>query len=241
MTPPKSFNIVWWPPSVHQALWVVVNCNFFKMSGAHEQNVEKIVDFHIQRGAERGRQTEYVEERKQGDLFHLNHNWLCVCYAPRRPLFSSLWPLKGHHMPLEINNNPPKQDHRLLALTGRFNYTESNWKTIDILEYDFKNKTWFEVATMPEDYVQAHFQPHSWDYMRANSFYDKIFITRADGMTQGAIYDMSTKTWDLDWRFPIFPEGSAWFNSISPFNTILNVTPWQKYLQTCFTHGIEHD
>ena len=172
-------------------------------------------------------------------MFHLNHNYRCVCYSPRRPLYSSLWPLKGFQQPLTLNNVPERNDHRLFALTGRFNYTESVWKTIDILEYNLKDKSWKEVTTMPEEYVKCHFQRQSWDYVRAHTHYDKIFITRTDSMTQSAIYNLTTKTWDLDFRFPIFPEGSAWFHDIAPFNVILNATPWGKYLSRCFTHGIE--
>jgi hypothetical protein len=203
--------------------------------------MEPIVDFHIHRDEGRKQKAQYSEERLQGDLYNLKHNHRCVCYAPRRPLYSSLWPLKGFREPLELNNDPPKHDHKLQALTGRFNYFESEWKTLDILQYDFEKKIWFELATLPENYVKGHFQLSSWDSMHAYNYQDKIWLKRTDGVSQGAVYDCEKKTWDLDWRFPIFPEGTAWFHSIAPYNIILNGTPWVKYLPKCITHGMDED
>jgi len=208
---------------------------------ANNQEVKKIVDFHIGREREIKEQIQYEEERLHGDLYHLKHNYRCVCYSPRRPLYSSLWPLKGFTMPLELNNDPPRHDHKLQVLTGRFNYFESEWKTLDILQYDFENKTWFEVTSMPPNYVKCHFQMQSWDYIQAYNYQDKIWIRRSDGMTQGAVYDCEKNTWDLDWTVPIFPDGTAWFHSIVPYNVILNETPWVKYLPKCMTHGMNED
>lgn len=203
---------------------------------AHDQKGANIVDSHIPRAASRKAQDDHEAASLEGDLYHLNHRDRCVCFAPRRPLYSSLWPLKGFTKHLELNNNPPKQDHRLRALTGRFNAHEAEWKTIDILQYDFDSKTWVEVATMPEPCVKAHFQVRSWDDLQAYNFQDKIWIRRSDGVSQGAVFDCMSGAWNLDWRFPIFPDGLSWFHSIAPFNVLLNATTGEKFLRRCVTH-----
>jgi len=209
------------------------------MASGEQEPEEHIVDFHIKRGRERAQYVAWEEEKKQGDMYHLKHSHRCVCYAPQQPLYSSLWPLYGHQFSLQPNDNPIMHDHRLFALTGRFNYLESEWKTIDILEFDFDKRIWKELTSMPSDYVKAHFQQQTWSYLRAYSHEGKIFICRTDGMTQGAIYDIDRNVWDLDWQFPIAPNGMAWFSAISPFQGKLNQVPWEKYLQRCHTHGLD--